>query len=84
MSAWLVGALALVGVALPVAGWLGAHGDAVDRLVGLELASSSAVLALLSFAQAVGESSYLIVPTVFVVLSFGGTLLFTRLLAPRS
>jgi hypothetical protein len=41
-------------------------------------------LALLAFAQAVAQPSYLIVPTVAVVLSFAGTLVFTRLLAPRS
>lgn len=84
MSAWLIGDLALIGVVLPIAVWIGSRGNAIDRLVGLELAGVSATLALLAFAQAVSQPSYLIVPTVAVVLSFAGTLVFTRLLAPRS
>jgi hypothetical protein len=43
----------------------------------------SETLALMAFAQAVVQPSYLIVPTVAVVLAFAGTLVFTRLLAPR-
>ena len=84
MNAWLVGVLALVGVGLPVATWIASRGDPVDRLVGLELAGVVATLALLAFAQAVAQPSYLIVPTIAVVLSFAGTLVFARLLAPRS
>jgi len=84
VNAWLVGVLALVGVGLPVATWIASRGDPVDRLVGLELAGVVATLALLAFAQAVAQPSYLIVPTIAVVLSFAGTLVFARLLAPRS
>ncbi|HET7070780.1 MAG TPA: monovalent cation/H+ antiporter complex subunit F [Nocardioides sp.] len=84
MNPWLLGALALVGVGLPVAIWIGARGDGVDRLVGLELAGVIGTLALLAFAQAVKQPSYLIVPTVAVVVSFAGTLVYTRLLAVRS
>jgi hypothetical protein len=50
----------------------------------MELAGVVGTLALLSFAQAVGQPSYLIVPTVAVALALAGTLVFTRLLAPRS
>ena len=84
MNPWLVGVLALVGIGLPIAIWIGSRGDPVDRLVGLELAGVVATLALLAFAQAVAQPPYLIVPTVAVVLSFAGTLVFARLLAPRS
>jgi multisubunit Na+/H+ antiporter MnhF subunit len=84
VNAWLVGDLVLVGIGLPVAVWIGARGDGVDRLVGLELAGVIGTLALLAFAQAVKQPSYLIVPTVAVVLSFAGTLVYTRLLAVRS
>ena len=84
MNAWLVGVLALVGIGLPVATWNASRGDPVERLVGLELAGVVATLALLGFAQAVAQPSYLIVPTIAVVLSFAGTLVFARLLAPRS
>lgn len=84
MSPWLIGDLVLIGIGLPVAIWIGARGNALDRLIGLELAGVIGTLALMAFAQLMAQSSYLIVPTVAVVLSFAGTLVFTRLLAPRS
>lgn len=84
MNAWLIGDLALVGIGLPVAIWIAARGNAVDRLVGLELTGVIGTLALLAFSQAVKQPSYLIVPTVAVVLAFAGTLVYTRLLAPIS
>lgn len=84
MSPELVGVLTLVGVALPIAVYIASRGDAVDRLVGLEMAGVIVALALMSFAQLMGQPSYLIVPTVGVVLSFAGTLVFARLLAPAS
>lgn len=83
MNVWLAGTIVLVGLCLPVAIWIGARGDPIDRLVGLELAAVVATLALLAFSQAVAQPSYLIVPTVAAALSFVGTLVFTRLLAPR-
>jgi multicomponent Na+:H+ antiporter subunit F len=84
MSPWLIGDFALLGIGLPVAVWIGARGNAVDRLIGLELAGVIGTLALMAFSQLMGQASYLIVPTVAVVLSFAGALVFTRLLAPRS
>ncbi|WP_310962637.1 MrpF/PhaF family protein [Nocardioides terrisoli] len=84
MTPWLWGCLVLVGVPFPVALWVGARGSPVDRLVGLELAGVTTTLALLAFAHAVGQSSYLILPLVTALLSFAGSLVFTRLLAPRS
>lgn len=84
MNVWLLGAIALTGIGLPVSLWVGARGTSVDRLVGLELASVNGTLALLAFSQAVAQPSYLIVPTVVVIVGFAGTLVFTRLLAPRS
>ncbi len=63
---------------------LGARGSSIDRLVGLELAGSVATITLLVMAQAASQSSYLVVPLVLVLLSFAGTLVFTRLLGPRS
>jgi multicomponent Na+:H+ antiporter subunit F len=82
VNPWLVGTIALVGLGMPVAVWIGARGSAVDRLVGLELGAVDGTLALLAFSQAVEQPSYLIVPTVAVVLAFAGTLVYTRLLAP--
>lgn len=84
MNPWLLGTIALVGLGLPVAVWIGARGTAMDRLMGLELGAVDATLALLAFSQAVGQPSYLIVPTAAVVLGFAGTLVYARLLAPAS
>jgi multisubunit Na+/H+ antiporter MnhF subunit len=83
MTGWLLAALALMVVGLGPALWLGAHGDAVSRLVGLELGSATTVLVLLTLAQASGQAQLMIVPLVLVVLSFAGTLVFTRLLAAK-
>jgi multisubunit Na+/H+ antiporter MnhF subunit len=83
MSTWLAGALVLMVAGLGPALWLGVRGAAVERLVGVELGSAVTVLVLLLLSQAVGQSSLLIVPLVLVLLSFAGTLVFTRLLSPR-
>jgi multisubunit Na+/H+ antiporter MnhF subunit len=84
MNIWLLGAVVLLLGGLAPAGWIGARGSAVDRLVGLEMGSVAAALELMLFSQAENESQYLIVPLVLVLLSFAGTLVYTRLLAPRS
>lgn len=84
MNMWLTGAIVLLAGALPPAAWIACRGGPVDRLPGVELGSSVAALILLLFAQAVGQSSYLIVPLVLAVVSVAGTLVYTRLLAPRS
>lgn len=83
MNTWTVatGALLVVG-ALPAL-VLGATGSDLQRLIGLELTSAVAVLALLALAQASGQPDYLIVPLALAVLSFAGTLVFARLLGPH-
>lgn len=60
------------------------RGDVVARLIGLQLLSAVTVLVLVLLAQGFGQAQYLIVPLVLVVLSFAGTLVFTRLLGRRS
>lgn len=84
MNAWLLGAVVLLLGGLAPAGWIASRGSPVDRLVGLEMGSVAAALELMLFSQAVNESQYLIVPLVLVLLSFAGTLVYVRLLAPRS
>lgn len=84
MSAWLLGAVVLLLGGLAPAGWIAARGTPVDRLVGLELGSVVATLELTLFSQAENEAQYLIVPLVLALLSFAGTLVYTRLLVPRS
>ncbi|MFE1754786.1 monovalent cation/H+ antiporter complex subunit F [Streptomyces anandii] len=82
MNAWLIGALALLAGAFPPAALLTVRGEPADRLIGLEIGSVVAVLFLLLLIQGLGQPSYLIVPLVTVLVSFAGTLVFTRLLAP--
>ncbi len=84
MSAWLAGAIVLLAVGLPAAGWIASRGSPVERLVGVEMGNVIVTLELILFSQAVGQSSYLIVPLVLAVVSFAGTLVYARLLAPRS
>lgn len=84
MSGWLAGAIVLMLGGFGPAAWLGTRGSPVDRLVGLEIGGVTATLMLLGLIQALNQPSYLIVPLVMVLLSFAGTLVFTRLLAPWS
>jgi|GraSoiStandDraft_45_1057281.scaffolds.fasta_scaffold1352221_2 multisubunit Na+/H+ antiporter MnhF subunit len=84
MNAWLLGAVVVLFGGLAPAGWIASRGSPVDRLVGLEMGSVAAALELMLFSQAVNQSQYLIVPLVLVLLSFAGTLVYVRLLAPRA
>ena len=59
---------------------LASRGGAVARLAGLQLAQAVAVLLLTVLPLVLGQPSLLIVPLVTVLLSFAGTLVFTRLL----
>lgn len=83
MTLWLLAAVVLLVGGTGPALLLSCRGDAVERLVGLELAGAIGVLVMLVLAHAVGESGYLIVPLILAVLSVAGTLVFTRLLGPR-
>jgi multisubunit Na+/H+ antiporter MnhF subunit len=82
MTAFLWAGLVLTAGGLGPAWWIGSRGDPVDRLVGLELAGAIATVDLLVLIQAFDQSIYLIVPFALVLLSFAGTLVFTRLLSP--
>ncbi|HKN98119.1 MAG TPA: monovalent cation/H+ antiporter complex subunit F [Pseudonocardiaceae bacterium] len=80
MTIWLIAAgVLLVGGVLP-AGVIASRGSAPHRLVGMELASVTGALLMLALCQAFDQSSYLIVPLALALLSFVGTLVFTRLL----
>lgn len=83
MTVWFVASLILLIGGLVPATLLGSRGGPTDRLVGLMLVSVVGVLAMLTLAQAYGQSSYLIVPLVLATLSVAGVLVFTRLLGPR-
>jgi multisubunit Na+/H+ antiporter MnhF subunit len=83
VSGYTVCAVALVIGGLGPALWISARGEALDRLVGLELVSAISVAVLLLLAQITALSYYLGVPLVLAALSFAGTLVFTRLLGRR-
>jgi multicomponent Na+:H+ antiporter subunit F len=83
VNPWLVCSLIVLVGALAPSLFVASRASATDRLVGLEIGSSVLVILLLLLTQAEQQSSYLIVPLVLVVLSFAGTLVFTRLLSPR-
>lgn len=79
---WTAAAIVLVVGGVVPGMLLAFRGDPVRRLVGLQLVATVSVLVLLLLSQAQGQSSYLIVPLVVVLLGFAGTLVFTRLSRP--
>jgi len=83
MNGWLLGVTVLLIGGLAPALWLACTGGIARRLVGLELAGAITVLAMVLVAQGFSQPVYLIVPAVLVLLSFAGTLVYTRLLGVR-
>lgn len=82
MNMWLAATAVLMAGGLAPALVLGSRDSPVHRLVGLELTTAVVTLTMLLLSQAVQQSSYLIVPLVLVLVSFAGTLVYTRLLGP--
>jgi multisubunit Na+/H+ antiporter MnhF subunit len=80
MTIWVIAAGVLMVGGLVPAMVLACRGPAAHRLVGLELAGAVATILMVVLCQAFNQSSYLIVPLVLALLSFAGTLVFTRLL----
>ena len=79
---WLLFAGVLL-AALGPALFVGARGTTANRLLGLQFTGTVGALLLIALSVAVGQPSYLIVPLVLVLLSYAGTLVFTRLGAER-
>jgi multisubunit Na+/H+ antiporter MnhF subunit len=82
MTGLLPALVLMIGGMIPALVLLG-RGDSAARLIGLQLLASITVLELLLLSQGFGQPQYLVVPLVLVVLSFAGTLVFTRLLGKR-
>lgn len=82
-TAWYLAAVILLLGSMAPAFLLSARRGPTDRLVGVSLGGSVAVLVGLLLSQAYEESSYLIVPFVLAVLALTGVLVYTRLLGPR-
>ena len=83
MTGYLLCAVVLMVGGLGPALLISARGAPIDRLVGLELVSSIAVVLMLLIAQITDQSYVLAAPLVLAPLSFAGTLVYTRLLGRR-
>jgi multisubunit Na+/H+ antiporter MnhF subunit len=80
---WLLFAGVLLVAGLGPALYVGARGGTASRLLGLQFTGTVAALLLMALSVVVDQPSYLIVPLVLVLLSYAGTLVFTRLGAER-
>lgn len=82
MTVWLVAAGTLTVAGFGPAMILAYRGPTTHRLLGMALAGATGTLVMLLLCQAFGQSSYLILPLALALLSFAGTLVFTRLVTP--
>jgi multicomponent Na+:H+ antiporter subunit F len=78
MNEWLVGAVGLMVLLVP-AGLLSARGDVLDRIVGMQLASTIGVLALLLLAEGFQRDVYFDLAVIASVMSVVGTLFFIHI-----
>lgn len=79
---WSVAAGSLLVGGLGPALVLAGSGAPRGRIVGLQLAGSVTVLLLMVLAALLDQPTVLLLPLVLVLVSFAGTLVFTRLLGP--
>ncbi len=79
MSAWMLTATVLAFCLVP-AGIAVLRGDAVERLVGLELTGILVTFILVALAEAAGEPQFLTVALALALLTLGGGLVFARFL----
>lgn len=77
MNVWLVAATAFVLGIVP-ATIVAMRGTLVDRLIGLELASVFAILALLTIEQGLQRQSFYDLSLALAVLTVPSTLVFAR------
>jgi multisubunit Na+/H+ antiporter MnhF subunit len=80
VTPWIVFAAVLMVAGLGPALVVGSREKALYRLTGLQLAAPVVVLVLIAVSVVLAQSSYLIVPLALVLLSYAGTLVYTRLL----
>jgi multisubunit Na+/H+ antiporter MnhF subunit len=80
VNAWLWAATVLLVAGLAPCLVVTMRSDALERLVGLELAGVVATVVLLVLAQGFGRSSYIDLALVLALLSFAGSLVFARFL----
>lgn len=80
MNPWVVFTAVLAVAGLGPALVVGSRDKALYRLTGLQLAGPVVVLALIAVSVVLRQPSYLVVPLALVLLSYAGTLVYTRLL----
>lgn len=80
MNAWLLAATVLLVAGLAPCLVVTLVADAIQRLVGLELAGVIATVVLLLLAQGFERTSYIDLALVLALLSFAGSLVFARFL----
>lgn len=79
MNAWLISATILL-LAIVPAGILSFKGDAMDRVVGVEMMGILTTLILTLLAQGFQRPSFYDLALAASLLSFGGALVFVRFL----
>jgi multicomponent Na+:H+ antiporter subunit F len=79
MNAWLISATVLL-FALAPAALVAFRGDAMDRLVGLQMAATVTTLILMLLAQGFQRIPFYDIALASALLSFGGGLVFVRFL----
>lgn len=79
MNAWLISATALLFTLIP-AGIVAFRGDAMDRLVGFEMAAIITTLTLTLLAHGFQRMPFYDIALATALLSFGGGLVFVRFL----
>ena len=79
MNAWLVGATVLIFALVPCAVCV-FRGDAMERVVGLEMAGVIEVLVLVLLAEGFHRMPFYDLALALALLAFGGGLVFVRFL----
>jgi len=79
MNVWLWAGAGMLALLVPC-GLLAVRGSVVDRLLGLELGSAIAALALVALAEGFDRSIYFDLALVYAVASFVATLTIVRFL----
>lgn len=77
MNAWLISATVLLFTLIP-AGIIAFRGDAMDRIVGLQMAAIITTLSLMLLAHGFQRMPFYDIALASALLSFGGGLVFVR------
>ena len=79
MNLWLITAIVMLWALVPC-GIVCFRGDAVNRLIGLQMATVIVILVLMLLAQAFERPILHDIAVITAILSFGGGLVFARFL----